>query len=115
MRIKAYCYSGCGTCKKAFAWCAENKIESDVLPIRETPPSLTDLKAACKQVGNIKKMMNTSSGDYRELKDTLATMTESDILKLLSQRGNLVKRPFVIYPKGYLVGFDADVWKASLL
>lgn len=114
MKIVAYCYSACGTCKKAIAWCAAHKIPVDVIPIRDTPPSLTDLTAAHKQIGNIKKLINTSSGDYRELKDQIAKMPDGVVLKLLSERGNLVKRPFVKYAKGYLVGFAEDVWEQAL-
>ena len=102
-----YCYSGCGTCKKALAWLNERGIEFELKPIRETPPAKTHLKKALAQLGAPRLLLNTSSGDYKELglKDRLGTMAPTELVELLASRGNLIKRPFVILPQGYLVGF----------
>ena len=102
-----YCYSGCGTCKKALAWLDERGIDYVLKPIRETPPAKSHLRKALAQLGTSRRLLNTSSGDYKELglKDELATMKPGELVELLASRGNLIKRPFVILPQGYLVGF----------
>jgi arsenate reductase len=41
-------------------------------------------------------------------------MSEADAFDLLSSRGNLVKRPFVLGDAYGLVGFKEDVWVAAL-
>ncbi len=113
----AYCYAGCGTCRKALAWLASHSIVAEVLPIRETPPSRKDLEGALTQYGSLRKLFNTSGGDYKELglKDKLASLSTAEALDLLASRGNLVKRPFVVLGKGrYLVGFDESEWKTAL-
>jgi len=115
MKVVAYCYSGCGTCKKALQWCEAHKIAVDIRPIRETPPSHKELSAALLQLGNVKKMLSTSGGDYRELKDAIAGMTDEQVIDLMGKRGNLIKRPFLIHSKGYLVGFDELKWASTLL
>ncbi len=107
-----YGYSGCGTCRKALAWLKSHAIAVEVKPIREQPPTEADLKKALAQLGALRPLFNTSGGDYKELglKDKLPQMRESDALKLLASRGNLIKRPFVVYGKRYLVGFSEDAY-----
>ncbi|MGC4065240.1 MAG: Spx/MgsR family RNA polymerase-binding regulatory protein [Polyangiaceae bacterium] len=115
-RPRIYSYSGCGTCKKALNWLKGHGIESDVLPIREQPPSEAELEAALKQVSSVRALFNTSGGDYKSmgLKDRLPTMTPKDAITLLAKHGNLVKRPFIVLPRGrVLVGFDEAAFTAE--
>jgi arsenate reductase len=114
--IKVYCYVKCGTCRKALKWLQEQKIPYKELPIRETPPSLAELKKGLKTEGNIRKIINTSSQDYRELglKDRLDDMKPEDVFALLRENGNLVKRPFVVANGTAWAGFNPDVWKEHL-
>ena len=44
------------------------------------------------------------------LKDKLPTLKDSEALKLLSNNGNLIKRPFVTRGKEGAVGFSEVVW-----
>lgn len=108
----AYCYSGCGTCRKALAWLSARGVECDVLPIRETPPSKALLREALDQGVPLKGLFNVSGGDYKELgmKDKLPGMSVAEALDLLASRGNLVKRPFVKTADRILVGFSEDAW-----
>ncbi|HEY5961438.1 MAG TPA: Spx/MgsR family RNA polymerase-binding regulatory protein [Polyangiaceae bacterium] len=106
-----YSYSGCGTCRKALKWMADNGISPKIIPIREQPPKASELKRAIKQLGSLRPLFNTSGGDYKALalKDRIADMDESEAVELLSNNGNLVKRPFVLLPDGrVLVGFNAE-------
>lgn len=114
--MKIYSYSGCDTCRKALKWLSENGLSAEVLPIRETPPSMEELRTALAATGSIRKLFNTSGGDYKELgmKDRLPTLSDEEALELLATRGNLIKRPFVLHGKGALVGFDAQAWSAVL-
>jgi arsenate reductase (glutaredoxin) len=81
--------------------------------VREQPPSVAELKLACDSLG-IKKLFNSSGMDYRSmgLKDILPTLSESETLKLLSENGNLVKRPLVIADHGVMNGFNEAAWAA---
>ena len=111
--MKIYTYKNCGSCKKATKWLDAQAIAYEELPIRETPPSIAELrKMLGYQNGEIRKLFNTAGGDYRELnlKDSLPSMSEADALKLLASRGNLVKRPFVLGADFGLVGFKEDLW-----
>lgn len=112
--MRIYTYKNCGTCKKALKWLDEKGIEYDNIPIRETPPTVVELKAMLTAMdGNIRKLFNTSGQDYKalNLKEKLPEMSEQDALKLLAENGNLVKRPFVMDEGNATVGFKEEVWE----
>jgi arsenate reductase (glutaredoxin) len=114
MKPVVYAYSGCGTCRSALRWLSDHRIEVEVKPIRETPPTPEELARALEQVGAVRALFNTSGGDYKEmnLKDRLPGMSDSQALALLASRGNLVKRPFVSWKGRHLVGFkDPAAWE----
>ena len=116
--LKVYVYSGCDTCRKALKFLAAKKIDATSVPIRETPPSTTELKTMLKaQDGDLRKLFNTSGRDYKELglSEKLPAMTEADALALLAKNGNLVKRPFLIGKDVHLVGFKEEAWSAALV
>ena len=118
--LKVYQYSGCSTCKNALKWLKQHAIPFQEIAIRETPPTLAELKAMLAAFeGDLRRLFNTSGMDYRAigLKDKLPAMSTDAALKLLSENGNLVKRPFSIDAKGgiHLVGFKAAEWEAALL
>ena len=112
-----YTYAKCSTCRNAVKWLREQGIEFTEKPIRETPPSQAEFKRMLGyQDGNLKKLFNTSGGDYREMKlgPKLPDMPDKEAFELLAQNGNLVKRPFLLTDSVGLVGFKADVWSAAL-
>jgi arsenate reductase len=115
--FKVYAYQKCSTCRDALKWLNAQAIPHTVMPIRETPPTPAELKAALGLLGgDIRKLFNTSGIDYRALgmKDKLPTMSEAEAIDLLSKNGNLVKRPFLIGGGKALVGFKPDIWQKAL-
>ncbi|MEO1857353.1 MAG: Spx/MgsR family RNA polymerase-binding regulatory protein [Rubritalea sp.] len=115
--LRYYSYKGCGTCRKAKKWLTESAVEVEEIAIRETPPSIDELKLALKSGLTLKALFNSSGGDYRELgvKDLLPTLTEQEALEMLHSRGNLVKRPFLVSSKGALAGFKLAEWEQFFL
>ena len=112
-----YAYKNCDTCRKALKWLKENHIAHEVKAIRETPPTAAELQAALEASGgDLRVLFNTAGGDYRDLglKDRLPTMDWDEAISLLSNNGNLVKRPFLIGEGGVLVGFKEAVWQKEL-
>jgi arsenate reductase len=115
--MKIYTYSKCSTCRNALKWLDAKGVSYSNLPIRETPPSVAELnKMLMAQNGNIRKLLNTSSQDYRDLgiKDKLDSMKAEEVFALLQENGNLVKRPFVIGKDVFLTGFKEAEWEAAL-
>ena len=116
--MKFYRYKKCSTCVKALKYLEEKGVELDIIEIRESPPSLNELKIALKTAeGNIKALLNTSGMDYRQmgLKDKLPNMSDEEVLNLLTSNGNLVKRPLlVVNDHQALCGFKEDVYQTAL-
>ncbi len=113
MSIKVYEYNRCGTCQKAAKFLIAKGVKFQSIPIRETPPSLNELKNMLDAVGDIKKLLNVSGQDYRELnmKEKIKTLSNLEILTMLTQNGNLVKRPFVIGNGIATTGFSESEWE----
>ena len=117
--LKVFAYQGCSTCRNAIKWLNARDIKFEERAIRETPPYVAELKAmlAAKQ-GNLRLLMNTSGMDYRALglKDKLPSMSQDEVLRLLSENGNLMKRPFAMDQRAgvFLTGFKEPEWKAAL-
>jgi arsenate reductase len=116
MKLKIYAYKNCDTCRKAKKFLEGEGIDYELIPIREQPPTKTELQTMLGNYdGNIRKLFNTSGGDYKamNLKDKLSEMTDSQAVELLSQNGNLVKRPFALKGKTGLVGFYEAAWSEA--
>lgn len=115
--LKIYTYAKCSTCRKAVKFLRDHQIEFEELPIRETPPSLAELKSMLEsREGNVKALFNTSGLDYKALglSGKLPGMRVEEVLGLLAKKGNLVKRPFAMGKNVRLVGFDEQAWKDAL-
>lgn len=117
--LKVYAYSGCSTCKNAIKWLKQHSIPCEEIAIRETPPSMPELKAMlAAHDGDLRRLFNVSGMDYRSLglKDKLPGMSTDEALGLLAGNGNLVKRPFAVDAKNkvHLVGFKEAEWQAAL-
>jgi len=112
IKMKVYAYKNCGSCKKATKWLKEQGVEFEELAIRETPPSVAELKQMLAAKGALKPLFNTSGMDYRGLgmKDKLPTLSEDEALEMLAGNGNLIKRPFVLGDGVAFVGFKEAEW-----
>jgi arsenate reductase len=95
--VRVYAYEKCSTCRNALKFLAAHGVKAEVIPIRERPPTKTELKQMLGLMGGeLRRLFNTSGLDYKALgmKDRLPGMSESEAIDLLSQNGNLVKRRF---------------------
>ena len=114
MTLKIYEYNRCSTCKKALKYLDERNISFETIAIREQAPSISELEFMLSKTGNIKKLLNSSGQDYRALnmKEKIKTMSEKEIFELLTENGNLVKRPFVLDRSSNIgiTGFKSDDW-----
>ena len=116
--MKIYEYKKCSTCVKAVQFLEKKGVAFERVEIVEQPPTVAELKQMLAYLvadgGSLKNLFNTSGQQYRELgvaekfKDG---MTEAEALKLLSQNGKLIKRPFLLTGKTGTVGFKEDLWK----
>lgn len=115
--LEFICYPKCTTCQRAQKWLDDNGIEYELRDIKLDKPTLEELTEWYKVSGlPLKKFFNTSGLLYKslDLKNKLPTMTENEMLSLLSTDGMLVKRPLVIGAGFVLVGFKEECWKEKL-
>jgi len=108
------CYPKCTTCQKAKKWLDDHHVEYLLRDIKLDNPTLEELTAWHQKSGlPLKKFFNTSGLLYKslELKNKLPEMSESEMLKLLSSDGMLVKRPLLIGDHFVLVGFKENEWE----
>ena len=115
--IKFICYPRCTTCQRAKAWLDESGVEYELRDIKLDNPTLDELKVWHEQSGlPLKKLFNTSGLLYKslDLKNKLPTMSEDEMLALLSSDGMLVKRPLLVLDGRVLVGFKEEEWKNTI-
>ncbi len=115
--LKYICYPKCTTCQKAKKWLDDNNIQYELRDIKAQNPTLQELTQWYEKSGlPLKKFFNTSGLLYKsmELKDKLPTMTEEEMLALLSTDGMLVKRPILVGDDFVLVGFKEPQWQEKL-
>lgn len=111
------CYPKCTTCIKAKKWLDENNISYELRHIKDDKPSYEELSSWYTKSGlPLKKFFNTSGLLYKSmaLKDKLPTMSDDEMLQLLSTDGMLVKRPMLISDDFVLVGFKEIAWAEKL-
>ena len=107
---------GC-TCREATKWLRAHKVAFEERAIRETPPTLPELRTVlAAHDGEIRRLFNTSGLEYRaqQLAEKFPTLSEPAALALLAGNGSLVKRPFVVGAGVALVGFNETKWAAAL-
>lgn len=116
-KLTVYTYTNCDTCRRAAKWLRAEGVNFVEKPIRETPPTLAELRTMLAAYsGELRRLFNTSGRDYREQKlgEKVPSLAPEAALKLLAGNGNLVKRPFAIGTGVALVGFDSAAWQAAL-
>ncbi|HTL67217.1 MAG TPA: Spx/MgsR family RNA polymerase-binding regulatory protein [Lacunisphaera sp.] len=114
--LAVYTLANCDTCRRAVKWLRARGLEFDERPIRETPPSATELRQALAAFGGERrKLFNTAGREYRalELATKLPALTDAEAVGLLAANGSLVKRPFVVGPRIALAGFDEAAWATA--
>jgi arsenate reductase len=112
---RIYTYKNCGTCRKAVKYLVAKGVDFNEIPIRDTPPGKPELKKMLKLYdGQLRRLFNTSGGDYKalNLKDKLPSLSVDEAIDLLAANGNLVKRPFALIAGSGLVGFKEPEWDA---
>ena len=112
--LKFICYPKCTTCQKAKKWLDEKGIEYEMRDIKGENPTLEELERWYSLSGlPLRKFFNTSGLLYKSmnLKDKLPTMSEKEMLSLLSTDGMLVKRPILVGKDFVLTGFREKEWE----
>ena len=117
MSLRVYAYEKCDTCRNALKFLDSRKVTPEVVPIRERPPTVAELRKMLGYVDDdLRKLFNTAGQDYRalDMKTRLPKLSVDEALALLASNGNLVKRPFALTRSAGVVGFREGEWERLL-
>lgn len=113
--ITVLCYAKCGTCRKAEKWLKDKGINYTYRPIKEEPPTESELTEWIQASGlPIAKFFNTSGQLYREhnIKEKLKTLSSDKLTSILASDGMFVKRPVLLCNSQFkAIGFKEDEWE----
>lgn len=106
-KLKVYEKKTCITCKKALAWLDEQGVDYEAADIVSNPPTQAWLEAAIDET-DLKSAMNSRSAIYKEKQLGKTNLTKKELIQLMLQDPNLIKRPFMAKDngKGFYQGFD---------
>jgi len=94
----------------------QNGIEYIYRPIKEENPNRNELVSWIRKSGlPVAKFFNTSGLLYKEynMKDKVKTLSEDELIDILSSNGLIVKRPILLAGETVLVGFKEEEWKKA--
>ncbi|MEY4940002.1 MAG: hypothetical protein RIQ93_1737 [Verrucomicrobiota bacterium] len=113
---KLYTLSTCDTCRRAVKWLRDRAIAFEERAIRETPPSVAELrKALAGTGGQVSRLCNTSGREYRAGKwgERIPALSDAAVLEALANNGSLIKRPLLVGDGVALAGFQEAAWSAA--
>lgn len=116
--IQFYGYNKCSSCQKAKKFFKDHGIPFEEIDITVRPPKETVLKKIlARGEYGLKQLFNTSGQLYREMdiKSKIGTMSEKDLVDLLSSHGKLVKRPLITDGRRHTVGYREEALRQTWL
>ena len=106
-KIIFYSYLKCSTCRKAAKWLESKDLEFELHDILKEPPLVDYLNLAFDQYSDDKKrVFNTRGKAFRSINIDIYSLPRKEIIQLLLSDGKLIKRPFLIYEKKVILGFN---------
>ena len=114
-KVIFYSYPKCSTCRKASKWLDQNNINYKFIDIIKEPPSKKYLELALIQFSSdIKKIFNTRGKSFKSIGFDVLNLSKKEIVKILSNDGKLIKRPFLIINESKLIlGFNESEYAAN--
>lgn len=104
-KIMIYQKSTCGTCKKEKQYLSKVNIPYEELDIIRNPPSRKFLEEHIDG-DNLDAFIKKHSKPYRELNLAKKKVTKSELIKLMLEDPNLIKRPIMVDGKKVYFGYN---------
>ena len=115
-KINFYSYLKCSTCRKAAKWLDKKDFEYQLIDIVNEPPLLDYLSLALEQYSaDKKKIFKTRGKAFKTLNLDINSLSKEEIIQLLLSDGKLIKRPFLIFGKKIILGFNEAEYSNQLL
>ena len=114
MALTFYGKKSCITCKKAKAFLEAQHIAFEECPIETQPPAPAVLEQLVDE-NDLKASLNTRSAIYKANDLGKSLPGKDQILKLMQEDPNLIKRPVIMGNNGALYqGFDEESLQAFI-
>ncbi len=104
-KVVVYQKSTCGTCRKAKDYLTKVKISFDELDIVKNPPPREFLEKNIDEE-NLDAFINKHSKPYRELGLAQKKVTKAELIDMMLEDPNLIKRPIIIDGKKVYFGYN---------
>ena len=106
-KIILYSYLKCSTCQKAAKWLDKKNFEYQLIDIVKEPPLFKYLNLALEQYSSDKKrVFNIRGKAFKSINLDIYSLPREEIIQLLLSDGKLIKRPFLVFEKKIILGFN---------
>ena len=104
-----YLYSSCTSCRNAEALLGDLGVETDRRDYFKTRFTKDELKGLLERIGlTAHDVLSTRSRPYKALDLASKTLTEDELLDLMLEHPQLLRRPIVVRDNQATVGFNRD-------
>ncbi|MFY0545203.1 Spx/MgsR family RNA polymerase-binding regulatory protein [Brevibacillus sp. H7] len=114
-KLTFFTYPSCTSCRKAKAWLAENGVTYEERHLFKNPPTAEELLEIIKMTTNgMDEILSTRSQRFRNLEVDINDMTVSELLEMLSEEPQLLKRPILTNGEQLIIGYNQSAMKNLL-
>ncbi|USG67535.1 Spx/MgsR family RNA polymerase-binding regulatory protein [Brevibacillus ruminantium] len=114
-KLTFFTYPSCTSCRKAKAWLAENGVNYEERHLFKNPPTSEELLEIIKMTTNgLDEILSTRSQRFKNLDVNIDDMSVSELLEMLSEEPQLLKRPILTDGENLIVGFNQSAMKNLL-
>ena len=115
-KIIFYSYLKCSTCRKAAKWLESKNLIFELIDIVKEPPLFDYLNLAFEQhLDDRKRIFNTRGKAFKSINIDIYSLPREEIIQLLLSDGKLIKRPFLVFEKKVILGFNEIVYAKQFL
>lgn len=113
--VKFYWLENCSTCKKAKNFIERHGIrEFELRDIKENPLLREEIEILAKILGGADELFSRRAIKYREMKLSERTLSNEEMLDLMTEEYTFLKRPVLVINDNAIAGFFERFWNAFL-
>lgn len=101
----------CSTCVKAKKFLEAQGHQVEMVDVREQVPSAEQLSQWADALG-WDKLINKASQTWRQLDDAVKELgSDEERIALIQTNPSVMKRPLLVYPEGFKLGFSEKTYQ----
>jgi arsenate reductase len=113
--VTFYWLPDCSTCKKAKNHIERHGIRDyELRDIKENPLSRAEVENLAKKLGGADELFSRRAVKYRELKLNERTLSNGEMLDLMTEEYTFLKRPVLVFKGKAIAGFFEKFWNQFL-